>query len=99
MRVAHEIRVSKCLQAAGVLTHSLCRGSGTAPDTLLNTDNFTIVERVKPTGNVPAEETLSYNESSQTVIFDPSGDLAKGLCRLTLTPGVSDQGKIDKRPS
>jgi hypothetical protein len=64
-------------------------GSGIDPDTL--TESTFKVARVKPTGNIRVSGDVSYDEGSQTAIFDPSDSLAKGRYRATLTTGIADK--------
>jgi len=63
--------------------------SGIDPNTPTNS-TFKVVQ-VKPTGNVRVSGMASYNESSKKAIFDPSGSLAKGLYKATITTGVKDK--------
>jgi hypothetical protein len=64
-------------------------GSGINPNTLTS-KTFKVVQ-VKPTGNVAVSGTVSYEEDFKKATFDPSGSLAKGLYRATITTGVKDK--------
>ena len=47
--------------------------------------------QLKPTGNVRVSGKVSYDVSSKKATFDPSGSLAKGFYRATITTGVKDK--------
>jgi hypothetical protein len=63
--------------------------AGIDPSTLI-TNTFQVYQ-VTRSGDVSVSGTISFDEASQTVTFTPSGTLAKGTYRATITTGVEDK--------